>query len=231
MPRKRRQTARHSLWILLALGLVLSGFILYFQRSFVFPSSHIDTSLSISEAHRLLESLDVKPADSASGYNREKFGEAWADVDGNGCDTRNDILRRDLVSVQFKPGSEGCVVASGTLHDPYTGIVIAFKRGAHTSADVQIDHIVALSNAWRSGARNLSAERRRALANDPLNLLAVDGETNQEKGAANAAQWLPPNQAFHCEYVSRQIEVKARYGLWVTSAEKKAMLAVLDMCS
>lgn len=175
-----------------------------------------------------LEALEVKGRAPKTGYDREKFGAAWADVDGNGCDTRNDILYRDLSGSVI---SDGCTVTSGTLDpDPYTDTVIDFVRGPATSADVQIDHVVALSDAWQKGAQQLDPETRALFANDPLNLLAVDGPTNQAKGDKDAASWLPPNKGFRCEYVSIQIAVKAKYELWVTQAEKDAMKRVLGAC-
>jgi hypothetical protein len=148
----------------------------------------------------------------------------------NGCDTRNDILRRDLTAVQVKVGTNGCLVLNGTLEDPYSARTIAFVRGTATSDDVQIDHVVALSDAWRSGAQLLTAEQRQDLANDPLNLLAVSGPLNQAKGDSDAASWLPPNVAFRCPYVITQIQVKTRYALWVGSAEHDAMARVLTAC-
>ena len=162
------------------------------------------------------------------GYRRDAFGPRWADVDRNGCDTRNDILRRDLADAETKPGSRGCVVTSGRLLDPYTGVELAFDKAR--AAEVQIDHVVSLSNAWQTGAQSLSPEARTSLANDPLNLLAVDGPTNETKGDGDAAEWLTPNPAFRCELVARQVEVKARYGLWVTRAERAAMERVLETC-
>ena len=143
---------------------------------------------------------------------------------------RNDILRRDLASVQIKVGTNGCVVLTGTLDDPYSAQTIAFVRGAATSDAVQIDHLVALSDAWRLGAQLLTADQRQNLANDPLNLLAVSGPLNQAKGDSDAASWLPPNVAFRCSYVIRQIQVKTRYGLWVESAEYDAMARILTDC-
>lgn len=151
-------------------------------------------------------------------------------MDRNGCDTRNDILRRDLVDVAVKPGTGGCKVQRGTLHGPYTGSTIAFVSGQDTSSAVQIDHVVALSDAWQKGARSLDADDRLAFANDPLNLLAVDGPTNQAKSDGDAATWLPPSRSYRCPYVARQIAVKAEYGLWVTSAEHDAMARVLADC-
>jgi hypothetical protein len=162
-----------------------------------------------------------------TGYSRAQFGPAWEDVDHNGCDTRNDILRRDLTG---KTLSGSCVVRTGTLHDPYTAKLIAFHRGVGTSTAVQIDHVVALGDAWQTGAQQLSATSRLGFANDPLELLAVDGPTNQAKGDADAASWLPPNKAFRCQYVARQIAVKTKYRLWVTAAEKAAMARVLTSC-
>jgi hypothetical protein len=180
------------------------------------------------EALAALEALEVKGRAPKTGYDREQFGEAWADVDDNGCDTRNDILYRDLDDAVT---SDGCTVTRGTLDpDPYTDTTIDFVRGPATSADVQIDHVVALSDAWQKGAQRLDAQTRVAFANDPLNLLAVDGPTNQAKGDKDAASWLPPNKGFRCEYVAIQIAVKAKYELWVTAAEKDAMTRVLNTC-
>ena len=164
-----------------------------------------------------------------TGYDRSQFGPAWKDVDRNGCDTRNDILRRDLKGVSFKPGTRGCVVASGTLDDPYTGKQIAFVRGPQSSK-VQIDHVVALGNVWVSGGQKLSPDQKAAIANDPLNLLAVDGPANMQKSDKDASGWLPKNKGFRCSYVARQIAVKGKYGLSVTPAEKQAMARVLGSC-
>ncbi|MET3805759.1 hypothetical protein ABIB25_002763 [Nakamurella sp. UYEF19] len=182
-----------------------------------------------------LHALPIKGRAPKTGYSRGQFGTTWTDdvtVDGghNGCDTRNDILRRDLTGVMLKARTQGCVAASGTLHDPYTGRTIAFVRGKNTSDDVQIDHVVALSDAWQTGAQNLTPGQRQDLANDPLELLAVDGPTNQSKGDGDAATWLPPDKSFRCAYVARQIAVKARYHLWVTAAERGAVEAVLGTC-
>ncbi|WP_370281152.1 HNH endonuclease family protein [Pseudarthrobacter sp. NamE2] len=165
-----------------------------------------------------------------TGYTRDEFGPAWADTDHNGCDTRNDILARDLANETFKPGTNNCVVAEGTLADKYTGTTINFVRGQDTSSDVQIDHIVPLSDAWQKGAQQLTADRRKEFANDPLNLMAADGPTNSAKGDKDAATWLPPNRAFRCEYVARQTAVKAKYQLWVTRAERDAIAGILTGC-
>lgn len=175
-----------------------------------------------------LDTLPIKGRAPKAGYNRSQFGQAWSDdvtVAGgrNGCDTRNDILRRDLTSIAAKPGTKGCVILSGTLNDPYTGTAIAFQRGQGTSSAVQIDHVVALADAWQKGAQGWDAATRQNFANDPRNLQAVDGPANQQKGAGDAATWLPPNKAYRCAYVARIVEVKAAYRLWVTKAEHDAI--------
>ncbi len=177
-----------------------------------------------------LATLAVKGRAPKTGYSRAQFGQAWADVDHNGCDTRNDILQRDLVGETFKAGTKDCVVLTGMLHDPYTAKDIAFTRGQSTSNEIQIDHVVALSDAWQTGAQQISATDRESLANDPLNLLAVDGPTNEQKSDGDAATWLPANKAFRCQYVARQIAVKHNYRLWVTQAEHDAMSNVLSGC-
>jgi len=181
-------------------------------------------------AQEVLQALPQKGRAPKTGYERDKFGPAWADVDRNGCDTRNDVLRRDLRPISLKPGTRGCVVVRGSLADPYTGRTVIFVRGNTTSTKVQIDHVVALSNAWQTGAQGWSPATRQAFANDPLNLLAVDGEQNQRKGDGDAATWLPPNRNFWCTYVARQVAVKAKYRLWVTPPERAALSRVLARC-
>jgi hypothetical protein len=179
-------------------------------------------------ATKVLATLSVKGRAASTGYSREQFGTAWKDVDQNGCDTRDDILRRDLSGEKFRAGTKDCVVIGGTLADRYTGKSIKFTK--EQASEVQIDHVVALENAWATGAGQWSKEKRTELANDPLNLLAADGSQNESKGSGDAATWLPPNKSFRCDYVARQIAVKSKYGNWVTSAEKKAMSGVLKGC-
>ena len=181
-------------------------------------------------AAAMLDTLQIKGRAAKTGYSRDQFGPAWADVDHNGCDTRNDILRRDLADITYRVDDPTCTVATGVLHDPYTGKTIQFVRGTGTSEAVQIDHLVALSDAWQKGAQQWTAAKREAFANDPIELLAVDGPTNEAKGDGDAATWLPPNKAFRCTYVSDQIVVKHNYGLWVTQAEHDAMARVLASC-
>ncbi len=183
-----------------------------------------------SKALEVLATIPVKGRAPKTGYSRDQFGQAWADVDRNGCDTRNDMLRRDLSGLALKPGTRDCVVLSGVLADPYTATLINFLRGSSTSAAVQIDHVVALSDAWQKGAQQLTEAQRLSFANDPLNLLAVDGPANQQKSDGDAATWLPPNKSYRCDYVARQISVKSSYGLWVTRAEHDAMVRVLGDC-
>jgi hypothetical protein len=178
----------------------------------------------------VLETLAVKGRAPKTGYARDLFGQSWADVNRNGCDTRNDILTRDLKSVIYKPGTRNCVVLSGVLSDPYSGEQISFIRGNITSMEVQIDHVVALSDAWQKGAQKLSLATRTEFANDPLNLLAVKGRLNSQKGDGDAATWLPPLKSYRCSYVARQIAVKAKYSIWVTTAEKTAMKTILERC-
>lgn len=177
------------------------------------------------DAVEALEKIAVKGRAAKTGYERTQFGNGWAVQEG--CDTRNIILHRDLTNTVV---DESCRITRGVLNDPYTGKVINFARGETSSQAVQIDHVVALSNAWQTGAQGLTSEQRVAFANDPLELLSVDGEANQQKSDGDAATWLPANKAFRCQYVARQIAVKAKYQLWVASAEKDAMLRILSVC-
>lgn len=209
------------------IGLVI-GFVDLHQ-----PSQAIDTTLpdqsiaktQTSPALSGLADLAIKGRAPKTDYDRSQFGDNWATT--GGCDTRNIILNRDLTNVEV---DQACNVTKGSLNDPYTGKTIRFIRGTNTSASVQIDHVVALSDAWQTGAQQLSRQTRIALANDPLELLAVDGAANQQKLDGDAATWLPPNKAFRCQYIARQIAVKLKYQLWITQAEHDAMTAVLDNC-
>lgn len=189
------------------------------------PRQAHEGASATGEAREALETLPVKGRAPKTGYKRTEFGDGWAIQ--NGCDMRNIILHRDLTKVAVSPD---CKVLSGVLIDPYTGKTINFLRGAQSSADVQIDHVVALSDAWQKGAQQLSPGQREQLANDPLELIAVEGKANQDKSDGDAATWLPPNKAFRCQYVARQIAVKAKYSLWVSEAEKAAMFGVLEVC-
>lgn len=191
------------------------------------------TSLTPSQALAELNKLPVKGKAPKTGYSRARFGAAWSDkaqgvqFAGNGCDTRDDILKRDLSNVVLAENK--CTVLSGILHDPYTGKDIHFKRGPE-SARIQIDHIVPLGLAWITGAQLLSKNKRLALANDPRNLLAVDGPANGAKGDRDASGWMPPNRKIWCSYDAAMVNVKTLYHLWVTPAEKDALTKVLSGC-
>ena len=185
---------------------------------------------SVVSGLSIIEAQVTKGRAAKTGYSRAQFGQTWADVDRNGCDTRNDILKRDLTGEVFKEKTRECVVLSGTLVDPFSGETINFVRGNVSSMEVQIDHVVALSNAWQTGAIKLSIKDRTAFANDPMNLLAVKGRLNSQKGDGDAATWLPPLKSFRCDYVARQIAVKIKYKLWFTAPEKEAMIRILKSC-
>lgn len=178
-----------------------------------------------STAMAELEKLEIKGRAPKTDYSRKQFGDGWGRI--SGCSVREVILARDLTDEKT---GEDCKIQSGILQDPYTGSQINFVRGPTTSAKVQIDHVVALSDAWQKGAQQLTFEKRQELANDPLNLLAVDGPANQAKGDGDAATWLPPNKNFRCQYVSRQVAVKRKYDLWITEAEKAAISGILASC-
>lgn len=172
-----------------------------------------------------VEQLQVKGKAPKTGYERSLFSDGWGDI--GSCDVRNYILKRDMKSVKLK---DSCKVDTGVLLDPYTGKTIRFKYGVGTSSAVQIDHVVALSDAWQKGAQKIGSAKRYAFYNDPLNLLAVDGPTNSSKGDSDASAWLPPNKAYRCAYVARQVAVKLKYKIWVIEAEKTAIKRVLSAC-
>lgn len=175
-----------------------------------------------------LRRLPVKEKAAKTGYSRALFGQAYADADRNGCDTRNDALRRDLSVVVIKEGTRGCVVLSGELVDPYTGQQVPYLHGKRSRVD--FEHVVALENAWETGAQGWDEQKRTSFANDPLNVLMAGSESNRGKGSRDASGWLPPSKGFRCSYVARQVSVKAAYSLWVTTAERDAMERVLATC-
>ncbi len=182
----------------------------------------------------LLDSIPVKGPAPKTGYSRDQFGPPWTDdVDGvefgrNGCDTRDDILRRDLSNV-FP--TTGCSILSGVLYDPYTGRDIAFDRDEGTDVLVQIDHVVPLLDAWQTGAQQWDLLKRTQFANDPQELLAVSGKANRKKKASDVASWLPSNKDFRCEYVTKVVKIKSKYGLWMIQAERDEASRVLKTCS
>lgn len=256
MPRKRRRSSRRRRkrkiidWLLLiGLALVCAGLLLpppigrdllglgaqdgwrLEPPAFIDPRSPLERLGSTPAKDTLLE-LEVRNSQEKDipPYDRHRFGERWADTDRNGCDTRNDVLARDLARVRVKEGTNSCVVISGTLADPYTGRVTEFRRGPHTSELVQIDHVVALADAWRSGAWSWDDKTRLRFANDPQNLRAVDGKTNEDKGASAADAWMPPNVRFHCEYALTQIRVKHEWQMSVTPEEQQALAEALLTC-
>ncbi|GDX24246.1 hypothetical protein LBMAG10_09110 [Actinomycetes bacterium] len=190
------------------------------------PEDASAVSVKKERASVTIETLAVKGRAAKTGYDRSSFSH-WRDPDRNGCDARNDILRRDLTNLVIKSDSNGCKVLGGVLPDPYSGKNIDFVFGASL---VDIDHVVALSNAWQTGAFQFTDEIRLQFANDPLNLLAVSASLNRQKGDGDAATWLPPTKSYRCQYVARQIAVKKKYGLWLTKLEKVAMSTLLAKC-
>lgn len=169
-----------------------------------------------------LATLPVKGKAAKTGYTRAQFGTGWKDPDGNGCDARRDVLARQAVGTPVRAGAHHCVLTAIIL-DPYTGNQIP-------SSGADVDHVVALGDAWVTGAQQIGPAAGEALANDPLNLLAVTASVNRQKGGSNAASWLPPLKTYRCSYVARQVAVKVRYKLWVTGPERDAIAGVLATC-
>lgn len=182
----------------------------------------------VAAAKSMLKKLVLLTA-SAADYDRTgQFGSAWVDVDSDGCDTRNDILERDLTNETYK---DACLIATGTLKDPYTGRTISFVRGVGTSTKVQIDHVIPLHFAWQYGATKWSYGKRVTFANDPINLIATDGPTNGQKSDSGPDAWLPPNKSYQCTYVIRFIRVAFLYKVGVTTGMKNAMNRTLNSCT
>ena len=193
------------------------------------PSASFTNEAQENQVLVQLAQLTIKGRAPKTGYDRDLFGSAWADVDRNGCDTRNDILQRDLTNITYRSGTGNCVVDSGDFYDPYTGTEFYFVKSTSGSS-IEIDHIVSLSDAWQKGAQQWNSQTRKEFANDPLNLVATSQSANRAKSDSDAATWLPPNKGIRCSFVARQIAVKSAYQLWVTQAEYDAMLRILESC-
>ncbi|MER7486398.1 HNH endonuclease family protein [Streptomyces sp. NPDC126497] len=180
-----------------------------------------------AESVDLIAEVATKGRGPRTGYDRDEFGYAWMDTaDGvplarNGCDTRNDVLRRDGQEVRFRSGSD-CVVVAMTLDDPYTGTTIEWRK--QEAAEVQIDHVVPLSYSWQMGASRWPEAKRERLANDTLNLIPVQGRANSAKGDSGPATWLPPDKRIRCAYAVRFAQVAVKYEMPVTAADKRMML-------
>lgn len=178
-------------------------------------------------ATAILEKLEIKGRAPKTGYERTKFYSGWPNIDG--CSLRQRIIKRELGDTSVL-AEDQCTVISGEFDEPYTGSHLVFYQKSDFSSGIQIDHVVALSDAWQKGAQYFDEDVRYQIATDPLNLLAVDSKANQGKSDGDAATWLPSNKAFRCQYIARQISVKYKYHLWVTQAEHDAMAKVLQTC-
>lgn len=178
-------------------------------------------------ASEILEQLEIKGRAPKTGYNREEFYKTWPSI--NGCSLRQRIIRREVGDTAVLDDDK-CTVLQGEFDEPYTGQHLTFNEKSEFSKNIQIDHVVALSDAWQKGAQYMDVDTRYNIATDPLNLLAVDSSANQQKSDGDAATWLPPNRAFRCQYVARQVSVKFKYGLWITQAEHDAIAKILETC-
>ena len=224
MSYKKRRIAGFISLLAVAIGVILLS-----------PNSYETTYTPVSvtategttPALEILEKLEVKGRAPKTGYDREQFYRAWPSIDG--CNLRQRIIKRDLGDTAVL-ADDNCTVLSGEFDEPYTGSHLIFYQKSDLTKGLQIDHVVALSDAWQKGAQNLTADERYALATDPLNLLAVDSKTNQGKSDGDAATWLPPNKKFRCTYVARQVSVKYKYHLWLTQAEKDMIAKILGSC-
>jgi len=195
------------------------------------PAGTLDPAAAVTA----LAGLPIAEKTSLDGYERDcgdgegcVFGPAWADVDRNGCDQRNDVLHRDLTEVQVREGTQGCVVVAGLLDDPYTGQQVRFDKA--DAAEVPVDHVVPLAAAWTQGAAAWSDDRRRAFANDLANLVATTRPENSSKGDSTAEEWVPSDPSYGCSYATVVVTVKSAYALSVTPAEADVLESLLATC-
>jgi Protein of unknown function (DUF1524) len=176
---------------------------------------------SAATARTELGTLTVATQGSMSGYSRDKFPH-WITISGS-CDTRETVLKRDGTSVVT---SSSCAATSGTWRSPYDGATWT------AAGDVDIDHIVPLAEAWRSGASAWTTARRQSFANDLTRpqLIAVTDNVNQSKGDQDPSTWQPSVTAYRCTYARMWVGVKYYYDLALQSAEKSALQTMLSNC-
>ena len=227
---------RRILALLLALGFVVMWLVLNpasYDNIFVPENTELQSETFKNNASAeeqelaidVLENLEVKGRAPKTGYSREEFYNSWPTVEG--CNLRQRIIKREFGDSAVL---DGCNVVKGEFDEPYTGEHLLFTTKEEISKGIQIDHVVALSDAWQKGAQYMDKSVRYEMATDPLNLLAVDAKANQAKSDGDAATWLPKNKKFRCQYVARQVSVKWKYKLWVTEAEKTAIHDILVTC-
>ncbi|MFJ2847983.1 HNH endonuclease family protein [Streptomyces rubiginosohelvolus] len=190
---------------------------------FTAPSAQaaMPTPVSAATARTYLGQLTVGAEGSSSGYSRDKFPH-WITQSG-ACDTREVVLKRDGTNVQQ---NSSCQATSGSWHSPYDGATWS------AASDVDIDHMVPLAEAWRSGASSWTTAQRQSFANDLTRpqLIAVTDNVNQSKGDKDPAEWMPPSSSYKCTYVRAWVHVKKQYNLSVDSAEKSALQSALNGC-
>ena len=189
------------------------------------PSATPEPTSETTKALEVAQALKIRGRAATTNYSRDAFGSAWKDVDRNGCDTRNDILKRDFTTATFKAGTGDCKVIGGTWTDPYSNESYTFDKAP---SGAQIDHVVSLKNAWQMGADMWTDEMRVEYANDPLNLLVTIASLNRQKSDSNAASWLPPYKPERCRFIATQVAVKAKWELYVTQSEKDVFISILS---
>lgn len=225
---KHKQLKRSFSWLICLTVTALFVYLFINWHTATSTAKELDQLVATNPDSALakLAELPVKEKESGEDYERSLFSSSWASW--RDCNVRQKILNRDLTNITL--ADNDCTVTSGTLIDPYSGKTLELTTKSAVSSKVQIDHVVALSNAWQTGAKYLTKEERKALANDDLELIAVSSKDNQEKSDGDASEWLPENKSFQCPYVARQIAVKLKYRLWITPTEKSAMTEVLLTC-
>lgn len=225
---KHKQLKRTFSWLVCLTVTALFIYLFINWHTVTSTTKELDQLVATNPGSALakLAELPVKEKESGEDYERSLFSSSWASW--RDCNVRQKILNRDLTNITL--ADNDCAVTSGTLIDPYSGKTLELTTKSAVSSKVQIDHVVALSNAWQTGAKYLTKEERKALANDDLELIAVSSKDNQEKSDGDASEWLPENKSFQCPYVARQIAVKLKYRLWITPTEKSAMTEVLLTC-
>ena len=203
------------------------------------PAPGSPTRAQLEQLLRVVRVIPKRPR--PGGYDRDcgsghrcVFGPAWSedqDAPGghDGCDSRDNVLARQLRGIRFRPGTDNCVVVAGTLRDPYTGRSITFEKSR--AREVQIDHVYPLAAAWDMGAAGWSRDMRTRFANDVVfNLLAVDGPTNMDKSDRTPSHWLPPARAYRCFYAGKYLTAAAEYRLPITAADQAVLARVARGC-
>ncbi len=191
------------------------------------PENYTVTEQDLGVLEEKVSSLKVRRNEkSIPEYSRDSLPTDWKDLDGNGCNTREDILKK--YTSEYTGRFDGCKIKSGKFYDYYNGKFLRYDKSVDTGGGIQIDHIVAIGNAWISGGYKWGKDEWISYINDEEVLIPTSSKTNREKSDKDITEWKPANNSYLCTYAEKQVEIKDKYKLTVTEKEKAELKSILN---